>query len=129
MSAPSSRHRTFRRVIAPLAVVAALGLLWHQSCRDQENADVRFSLDFGDAAAAVRHVRADVWVDDASIGFYEQSFGEAGATTAPRWTQPVPRERVDVTVSVTRADGSAYQVRRKVRAPGGAEVLIDARAP
>lgn len=124
-----TRYQSFRRVIAPLSVVAALALLLHQSCREKEHADVRFALDFGDAAADVRHVRADVWADDASIGFYEQRFAEGDAATAARWTQPVPRDDVEVTVSVTTADGAVYQVRRRVRAPGGSEVLIDARPP
>jgi hypothetical protein len=124
---PRSRYQAFRRVLAPLAVVAALAVLLHQSCREEEHAAVSFALDFGDEAAQIRHVRADVWVGDDSVGYFEQQYGAAGAATAPRWKQPVPRDNVEVSISVTTADGAAYQVRRKVHAPGGAEVVIDAR--
>jgi len=125
----ASRYQVFRRVVAPIALIVALGVLAWDTCRKDERADVRFAMDFGDDAADIRQVRVDLWVGDDSIGYFETRFGDAGATAPVRWKQPVPRDEIDATVSLTLADGQVVELRRRLHAPSGGEAVIDARVP
>lgn len=119
----ASRYDFFRKVIAPIAVVGALVLLVHETCRSQERAEVKFALELGDRAAAIRHVRVDLWADDASIGYLERSFGEGGVTAPIRWQQPLPDAPVEATIALTLAGGEVVSVRRRV--PAADEVVLD----
>lgn len=125
----ATRYQVFRRVIAPVALVAALALLAYDTCRAEEGADVRFAVDFGDTAPDVRHVRIDLWHGDDSVGFFERSFGEAGAVDPVRWKQPVPGGALDATISVTVVGGEVVPMRKRLRAPEDGEIVIDARVP
>ncbi len=116
-----------RRVIAPMALVLAVYLLVREDCQGKERADVGFALELGDVAAQVRHVRVDLWVDDASIGYVERSFGDDGVDATIRWRQPVPRDALEATIALTMASGEVVALRRSVHAPSGASVVIDAR--
>jgi hypothetical protein len=120
--APRSGYDTFRRVLAPLGLVLGIAFLAHQTCREQENADVHFTVDTGEDPA-LTHVRVDLWDDGQSIGFYERDLSGPGAL---RWEQPVPDDELEATVSLTYRDGRVVELRRKVHAAGGARVTIDA---
>ncbi len=126
----SSRYQLVRRVIAPIAVVLAIGLLVRESCQEAAREPVSFSLQLGDGAARVRHVRVDLWTpgdDGASVGFVERTFGDGGAVDGVRWSQPVPRADLEVTISLTLDTGEVVALRRRVHAPPGAAVSVDAR--
>ena len=124
----ATRYQVFRRVIAPVALLAALALLAYDTCRAEERAEVPFAIDFGDDAPAVRHVRVDLWSGDDTIGFFERAFGDQGVTATPRWRQPVPDGPLEATISVTLADGTIVPLRRTLD-PAGGEILLDARIP
>ena len=124
----ATRYQVFRRVVAPVALIAALALLAYDTCRTEDSAEVRFAVDFGDTASEVRHVRIDLWDGDASFGFFEKRFGDAGATAPVRWKQPVPSGALEATISVTLASGEVVPMRKPLRADGG-EIVIDARVP
>jgi hypothetical protein len=115
----ASRYDLFRRIVAPLALVAALGLLAHQTCGAEERAAVGFAVDLGDAAATVERVRVELWSEGAMVGSFE-----ADADRPLRWRQPVPRDELEARIELTRADGTVESVRRRVHAPSGAEVTI-----
>jgi hypothetical protein len=124
-----SRYQLARRVIAPIALVLAIGLLVKETCAEAAREPVAFSLRFGDDAARVRHVRVDLWVDDASIGFVERAFGDAGAVERVHWSQPVSEQDLEVTISLTMVDGEVVALRRRVSAIPGSAVVIDASRP
>ena len=119
---PRSTYDTFRRVLAPLGLVLGIAFLAHQTCRDEENADVHFTVDTGDDPA-LTHVRVDLWADGDSIGFYERDLAAPGTL---RWEQPVPDDDLEATISLTYRDGRIVELRRKVHAEGGSNVTIDA---
>jgi hypothetical protein len=125
----ASRYDVFRRVIAPIALIAALALIAYDTCGAEERAEVRFSVDFGDDASAVRHVRVDLWSGGESIGFFEKGFGDGGVTAPVHWRQPVPGGAIEATISVTLAGGEVVPLRRELGAPAEGEVVIDARVP
>lgn len=125
----ATRYQVFRRVIAPVALIAALALLAYDTCGAEQDAEVRFAVDFGDTAPEVRHVRIDLWRGDDSIGFFERRFGEAGVVEPVRWRQVVPGGALEATISVTLAGGEIVPMRKPLRAPEDGEVTIDARVP
>ena len=122
----ASRYQQFRRIGAPVAIALALFLLFRTSCQQASREPVRFGLDFGDAAAEVRHVRVDLWSGSDSIGYYETSFGPAGAVDPVRWKQPVPRRDLEATIDVTLSSGEVRPYRRSFQAEPGGEVTLSA---
>jgi hypothetical protein len=127
----ATRYQVFRRIVAPVALIAAIAVLAYDTCGAEERAEVRFAVDFGDSAKDVRHVRIDLWSGDDSIGFFEKRFGEAGATEPVRWKQVVPGGALEATINLTLAGGEVVPMMRKpLRAPDhDGEVTIDAWVP
>jgi hypothetical protein len=118
----ASRYQRFRRIVAPLALVAALAVLAQETCRGEDRAEVSFALTLGPAAADVRHVRVDLWADGASVGFFE---AEASPGRPLGWRQPVPAGALEATIAITLHDGRVVELRRRIFASAGAQVTID----
>jgi hypothetical protein len=75
---------TFRKRIAPVALMIALVLLATRTC-STEIARVEMALDFGAAAERVRQVRVDMFPrgEERSVLFFERAYGERGVTSPP----------------------------------------------
>jgi len=121
--ADRSRYDSFRRYLAPLGLALGIAFLAHQTCRAEENAAVEFSVDLGETAPQVRHLRVDLWDDGTSVGFYDRDVAGPGSL---RWQQVVPSPELEATISLTMDDGRVVEVRRKLHAAGGSHVRIDA---
>jgi hypothetical protein len=119
----TSRYDRLRRVIAPIALLVAIGVLARETCRAEEDRDVRFVVELDERIAEIRHLRVDLWQGDRSVGYFETRFGEAGATGPVRFTQPVPAD-LEATIAVTYADGTVTPVRERVQAPAGTQVIL-----
>lgn len=69
---PVSRYQLFRRRIAPIAFILAMGLLIRESCQGQERTRATIVLELGDAAAQVRQIDAELIVDGDVIGTFHR---------------------------------------------------------
>jgi hypothetical protein len=70
MSEPS-RYDRWRRRLAPVALLIALGVLAHDTCERKDKAGTPIVLDLGAARPSVRHVRADAFVAGEPAGWFE----------------------------------------------------------
>ena len=116
------RYDRFRRVLAPVVFFVALGVLAYETCHRKDSGQVTVVLDFGAAAPTVRHVRADVFVGDEPVGFFERG----GLDASGRSSFPVRIEDGTATVELAvTTDHGARRFRRRIVAGAGETVTLD----
>lgn len=73
-----SRYQLWRRRLAPVGFALAIALLAREACNKEHRTHATVVLDFGSAAADVRAVDAEVFVDGASVArFHRAAVGGA----------------------------------------------------
>jgi len=119
--AEGSRYEWFRRRLAPVAFLIALGVLVHQTCQSRDRAEVTVGLDYGAAAAQVSHVRADVMVGDESVSWFESGPPVPGVPA--QFRALIEGGQATVRIEVTTAAG-VRTIERKIVAEGGSAVTL-----
>jgi len=69
--AERSRYDILRRRLAPIAVLIALGVLAYELWGRSDRTSTTIVLDLGGAAQDVRNIRADVFVGDEPVAWFE----------------------------------------------------------
>jgi hypothetical protein len=122
VSEPASRYAKFRRRLAPVAVLIALGVLAHETCNKKEAARQTIELRFGDHAAEIRHLRADLMVDGVPVAHLERD-GAPDAQAPMRFDAMIDGDDVRVMVDITTGAGPRRAERIITRQPGAIVVV------
>ena len=120
-----SRYDVFRRRIAPVAFVCAIGAMAYQSCNKHHRTDATFVLDFGAAAPQVHDVEADVWIGTADTpyaSFHRTALPGLGIGPT-RFAAKLPSPDIELRIDVEL--GSAHrEVVRHVHVEDGAVIDV-----
>lgn len=118
-----SRYDVFRRRIAPVAFVLAIGAMAYQSCNKHHRTDATFVLDFGAAAHQVHSVEADVWINDAPFSSFHRD-ALPGLDIGPtRFDVQLPSADAELRIDVDL--GSSHrQIVRRVHVQDGAVIDV-----
>jgi len=119
-----SKYDLFRRRIAPVAFVLALGFIAYDTCSKHERTHATIVLDFGAAAADVRAVDAEIWMNGEQVMHFRRNALEGGQIGAARFETSLPDTEGELRVAVDMADGSHRQATRTLRVDEGATVTF-----
>jgi|GEM_PF-2864459 len=126
-SSVTSVDRNFRDVlrkrVAPLAFLAAVGLLAAETCR-VEAARITVRVELGEAASRVDRLRIDYFFEGDPIdAFVERELGAAPVTSFEHELQ-IPAGLYEARVRA-RTGGETRQLSRRFQAGGAATVVLD----
>ncbi|MDX2093424.1 MAG: hypothetical protein SFX73_36610 [Kofleriaceae bacterium] len=119
-----SRYDLFRKRIAPIAFILALGLLIRQSCQQAERFHATIVLDYGTQEAKVRAVDARLVVDG-------EAFGELRRAALPNMTIGVtkfevalPQRDAELQINVDVGEAAPRHIVRLIHAEENATVTV-----
>jgi len=121
---PGSRYDRFRRRLAPIAFLIAIGLLVKMTLDHRHETGVKVVIDFGAHAAEIRHLRADVFVGGEPVDTYLESSYPTGATGPATFDVRVPDGDATLRVDLTTTDGPR-RIERRLTVVSGATVHVD----
>ena len=107
-----TRYDLFRRRIAPVAFVAAIGLIAYDTCNKKEHTSATFVLDFGAVASRVKVVDAEVWVGDDQLSVFHRAALDGHAIGEVKFKQALPARDGEVRIDVTLDSTRRHAVRR-----------------
>lgn len=99
-----TRYEMFRKRLAPIALIVAIGVLATQTCNKKQADRETIELRFGGHAAAIQRVRADVFVDDAPVAHVERDLAR-DPTTPVRFPAVIDGGRARILVDLTTTHG------------------------
>jgi hypothetical protein len=122
-----SRYDLFRRRIAPIAFLLAIGLIARDSCQKDHRTHTTVELQLGDARSRVRAVDVDVVTGDQTVAQFHRA-ALPGALIGPcRFELALPADdgelRIDVDLGVDLAAGHR-RLTRPFHAVEGATMLV-----
>lgn len=120
--APGSRYARFRRRLAPVALVIAVGVLVHETCKHDDVTTETIELRFGTHVAEIRHLRADVIAGGVPVAHVERDVGVGGPPV--RFAVDAGGEHPRIQVDLTTASGPR-RIERELVLEAGATVVVD----
>ena len=114
----------FRKRIAPVAFVLALGFIGWDTCKKHERTHATIVLDLGVAERDVRAIEAEIWMNGEQVTQFRRSALEGGRLGAPRFEASLPDTEGELRVGVELADGSHKQTTRTIHVDEGATVTF-----
>ena len=117
-----TRYDLFRRRIAPVAFVCAIGLIAYDTCNKKDRTSATFVLDFGSAAEKVKAVDAELWMDGDSLSTFHANALEAGGIGSPHFKQALPGRDGELRIDVDL--GEHRHVVRRFHADDDATITI-----
>jgi hypothetical protein len=122
-----TRYDLFRRRIAPIAFgLAIAGMAW-QSCHKHQQTHATFVLDLGAAAADVRAVDAELWIDGGEVAQFHRNALDGHAIGAVRFEAVLPASDGELRIDVDLRAGHRHVV-RSVHAVDGGTVTVPLEA-
>jgi len=121
-----SRYDLFRRRLAPIAFVLAMGLLIRESCQKQERFHATVHVDLPAQKAQIAALDADVVVGSDNFGHLHR----AAAADLPIDARPlqfaitVPAEDGEVRFDIELASGVHKQIVRRFHASEGSTIRV-----
>jgi hypothetical protein len=106
-----TRYELFRRRIAPVAFVCAIGLVAYDAWNKHDRASATFVLDLGAAERDVKAVDAEVWVDGERLATFHRVALDGMTIGTPQFRQGLPGRDGELRVEVERASGHTRIVR------------------
>ncbi len=119
-----SRYDLFRRRIAPVAFVLALGFIAYDTCDKQERSHATFVLDFGAAAPDVRSVQAEVWMNEAQVTQFRRGAADGAYIGPARFEASLPETHGELRIDVELRGGSHRSISRRFSFAEGATVTV-----
>ena len=120
-----TRYDFFRRRIAPVAFVLALGLMAYEMCNKHERTHATFVLEYGVFAKDVRAVEAEVWMNGERVTNFRRTASEGAYIGASRFDASLPDTSGELRVDVDLASGDRRHVVRRVQIEEGQTVTFD----
>ena len=115
-----SRYALFRRRLAPIAVILAVGLVGHEQCTKMHRTHATVVLDFADVAPRVVSVDAEVKIGDESAAIFHRAAKPIG-TCKLELALPVDDADLQVDVDV---GGQVKRIHRKLHLDEGAVITV-----
>lgn len=119
-----SKYDLFRRRIAPVAFVLALGLIAYDTCDKHQRTHATFVLDFGTVEPDVRAVEAEIWMNGDRVTFFRREAPAGGVIGASRFETSLPDTHGEMRVDVDLASGVHKHVVRKLEVVEGSTTTI-----
>jgi hypothetical protein len=121
--ADESRYARFRRRLAPVALVIAIGVLVHENCKGKQAAGQAIELRFGAHRAEVTRVRADVLVGGTPVAHFERDLTAGG--DAPVALRALTEDDPAVIVVDLATTHGPRRVTRDLAPDPGATIVVD----
>ena len=118
-----SRYDWFRRRIAPIALFVALALMARESCQKQQRTHATIVVELGAAAARVRALDAEVWMNDERVAVAHREPLGGGVLGPVRLDASLPGEDGELRIDVDLGTTSRHVVRR-FHAEDGSTVTV-----
>jgi hypothetical protein len=119
-----SKYDLFRRRIAPVAFVLALGLIAYDTCQKHERTHAAIVLDFGAAEPDVRSVEAEIWMNGEQVTQFRRAAAEGAYIGAARFETSLPDTQGELRVMVELANGARRHAIKPLHVQEGATVTI-----
>jgi hypothetical protein len=120
-----TRYDFFRRRIAPVAFVLALGLMAFDTCHKHQRTHGAFVLQYGVFATDVREVEAEVWMNGERVSDFHRRALEGGYIGATKFDVSLPDTSGEIRFDVDLANGDRRHIVRQVHLSDGETVTFD----
>lgn len=119
-----SRYDLFRKRIAPIAFILAMGLLIRQTCQGEQRVHATIVIDAGEAEAKVSAIDAKVIVQGETLGELHREAQPGMRIGKATFKVALPEEDGQVIIDVDM-NGEKRHVLRRFHAAEGATVELD----
>ncbi len=116
-----TRYELFRKRIAPIAFILAVGLMARETCQKQDRTTATIVLDYGNAASNIKSLDADLWAGDDVLAHFHRA-----DSAPPRATlkATLPEHDAELRFDVDLVKGGHRHFTRRVHADDGATVTV-----
>jgi hypothetical protein len=114
----------FRRRIAPVAFVLALGFIGWDTCKTHERTHATIVLDLGVAERDVRAIEAEIWMNGEQVTEFRREAPEGAFIGAARFQTSLPDTEGEVRIDADLASGKRVHMTRTLHLDEGATVTI-----
>jgi hypothetical protein len=119
-----SRYDLFRKRIAPIAFILAMGLLIRDTCQSEQRIHASIVIDAGEAEAKVKTIDAKVIVQGETLGEVHRE-AQPGMRIGPaKFDVALPEEDGQVIIDVDLGTEKRH-VMRRIHVTEGATIQID----
>ena len=118
-----SRYDLFRRRIAPVALLLAIGLIARDSCQKDHRTHATFVLELGAAAPDVRALDAEVWIAGERFSAFHREALPGGAIGPTRFEAALPADDGELRIDVAMTARDRHLVRH-FHADEGSTVMV-----
>ena len=118
-----SRYDTFRRRIAPIALVLGIALIARDTCQKEQRTHTSVELQFGSAAPVARAVQVDVVVGGETVATFHRAALPDAAIGPCRIPLVLTDEDGELRIDVDRGT-SHQQLTRRFHAVEGSTVTV-----
>ena len=119
-----TRYDLFRKRLAPIAFVLALGLLVHEQCQGNQRLHATVVITAGSAEAQVRAIDAEVLVEGEVMGELHRRALEGTTIGDAKFDVTVPAADGFVKIDVEMV-GETRHLTRKIHVEEGATIRLD----
>jgi hypothetical protein len=119
-----TRYDLFRRRIAPIALVLALGFIGWDTCQKHERTHATVVLDFGASEREVRAVEAAIWMNGEQVTQFRREATEGRYIGAARFETSLPDTDGELRIDVDLASGRQVHITRTLHVDEGATVTV-----
>ena len=120
-----SRYDLFRRRIAPIAFLLAIGLIARDSCQKDHRTHTTAELDFGAARPQVRAVDVDVVIGDETVAQFYRTALPGNIIGPCRFQLALPADDGELRIDLDLG-GEHRRLTRRFHAVEGATMLVNA---
>lgn len=119
-----SRYDLFRRRIAPIAFLLAIGLIARDSCQKDQRTHTTVELELGDARPSVRAVDVDVVTGDETVARFHRAALPDAVIGPCRFELAVPREDGELRIDLDLG-AEHRRLTRRFHAIEGATMIVN----
>jgi hypothetical protein len=119
-----SKYELFRRRIAPVAFVLALGFIAYDTCDKHERTHATVVLDFGAAERDVRGVEAEIWMNGEQVTQFRRTASEGATIGVARFATSLPDTTGELRVVVDLDGGVQRTIAKPLHVQEGATVTV-----
>jgi hypothetical protein len=120
-----SRYDLFRRRIAPIAFLLAIGLIARDSCQKDHRTHTTAELDLGAARSAVRAVDVDVVVGGETVAQFYRAALPGNLIGPCRFSLALPADDGELRIDLDMGDAHR-RLTRRFHAVEGATMVVNA---
>lgn len=119
-----SRYDLFRKRIAPIAFILAMGLLIRQTCQQEQRIHATVVIDAGEAEPRVKTIEAKVIVQGETYGELRREAAPGMRIGKARFAVALPEADAQLIIDVD-LDTEKRHVLRRIHAAEGATIELD----